>query len=498
MAERFFKVTLIADVVLNSKLATEGNMETLDYIPGSNFLGIVASQLYKNVKADEAYELFHSGKVSFGDATISNKEGELSYSVPFDYMMVKGEDKLGEHQVYLQHLLNKDNHPTDKDEYKLQLKQQRSGFITPSGKAITKIEKTFALKSAQDAEKRRSKEGAMFGFESLKAGQEFIFSIQADDGNLLNQITKSLEGNKRIGKSKTAQYGQVEIKAIDSPQKICVFNNENYSLVYVQSNLCVIDALTGQPTLQPTAEGLELKGKIDWSKSLVRSYSYSPWNGHRNTNDALRTCISAGSVLYIIGDNESGEKSVGAFQAEGLGRIIVNPEFLNGNKNDAKCGFVKIVEKLEEKPKESVKVDFNNINVVSGLGNFLKQKGINQQDELQLSKAIQNEYIKATKKENGNTLFQKVTSSQWGAIRAYATKANSFDDLKTNLLEGRNAYLKHGVAHERIWSRGRNLENLKAVFETARGSSNPTVFIAKFAAQMAKFEQKKQNKSKAK
>lgn len=494
MKEQFFKATLKSDVVLNSKLATEGNMETLDYIPGSNFLGIVAAQLYKNISSEDAYELFHSGKVSFGDATISNKYRELSYPVPFDFMMVKGEDKLVEYQVYLQHLLNEDNHPIDKDKYKLQLKQQRSGFITPTGKAITKIEKTFALKSAQDAENRRSKDGAMFGFESLKAGQEFIFSVQGEDEKLLYKVTETLKGNKRIGKSKTAQYGQVEIETIDTPVKIATFENENYSLVYVQSNLCIIDSLTGQPTLQPTIEDLGLEGKIDWSKSLIRSYSYSPWNGHRNTNDTLRTCIGAGSVLYIKGGNKAGEKSVGAYQAEGLGRIIINPEFLNGNER-AECDFVKIIEKSKEVLKEKEKVDFNSINVATGLGNFLKQKGITQQNEIALSKAIQEAYLNATSKV-GQGRYQKVTSSQWGAIRAYATQANSFDELKNDLLEGRDAYLKHGVAYDRIWIKGRNLENLKAVFETAKKSSNPTVFIAKFAAQMAKYEQKKE-KSKA-
>lgn len=497
MIEKFFKVTLKSDVVLNSKLATEGNMETLDYIPGSNFLGIVAAQLYPSdeelkesqEKAERAFNIFHSGDVSFGDATISIKN-ELSYPVPFDYMMVKGEDKLGEHQVYLQHLLRSDksNHPQDSEGYRLQLKQKRGGFITTSGKTISKIKKTFALKSAQDATTRRSKEGAMFGFESLKAGQEFVFSVQSEDESLLNKVTKYLEGDKRIGKSKNAEYGQVKIEVLKgNPKRIATFENKEYSLVYVQSNLCVIDSLTGQPVLQPSARDLGLNGEIDWGKSLIRSYSYSPWNGRRNTNDTLRTCIAAGSVLYIQGQNETGNKSIGAFQSEGLGRIIINPEFLKGNEVDAKCDFVKIIEKPKNASKEGEKIDYNSLNVSTSLGNFLKQKGIGQQNELELSQAIQEAYLNATTKES----YQRVTSSQWGAIRAYATKADSFEELRSNLLEGSEAYLKHGVAYDGIWSKGKNLENIKNVFEVAKKTSRPTVFIAKFAAQMAKCEQKK-------
>lgn len=492
MAERFFKVTLIADVVINSKLATEGNMETLDYIPGSNFLGIAASQLYDQIDAEKAYDYFHSGKVSFGDAVIS-KNNEISYAVPFDYMMVKGEDKLGESPVYLQHLLEENNHPKDSNGYKLQLKQKRAGYLTPSGLVAPKIEKRFAIKSAQDSQNRRSKDGAMYGFESLKKGQEFIFSVQAENEEQLNEIEDALKGDKYIGKSKSAQYGHVKVEPISQiPDKIKTFNSEeDYTLVYAESNLCFFDEF-GQITLQPKAKDLGVEGEVDYSKSQIRTYSYSPWNGKRNTTDSARICIATGSVFYVKGKNKSGFHRVSAYQAEGLGRVIVNPDFLKGNKADAICSFVKIIDKKEEQ-KPNVELNIELVQVQSPLGKFLKARAIQQGDELELSRSIQRAYLNATSKE-GTGCYKKVTSSQWGAIRAYATKATSFIDLRRDLLEGEDAYLKHGVAYDRIWNQGQNLKNLKAVFETAEKSSNPTVFIAKFAAQMAKYEQKKPNK----
>lgn len=63
-----FKVTLSTDVVLNVKSATDGNNQTLDFIPGNNFLGIVAGRLYQKVDTQTAWTLFHSGKVRYGDA----------------------------------------------------------------------------------------------------------------------------------------------------------------------------------------------------------------------------------------------------------------------------------------------------------------------------------------------------------------------------------------------------------------------------------------------
>ena len=63
-----FKCTLLTDVILNVKSASEGANSTLDFIPGNCFLGIAASKLYDEKTSEEAMTLFHSGKVRFGDA----------------------------------------------------------------------------------------------------------------------------------------------------------------------------------------------------------------------------------------------------------------------------------------------------------------------------------------------------------------------------------------------------------------------------------------------
>ena len=41
-----FKCELLSDIVLNDTPATEGKAQTIPFIPGSNFLGVVASKLY--------------------------------------------------------------------------------------------------------------------------------------------------------------------------------------------------------------------------------------------------------------------------------------------------------------------------------------------------------------------------------------------------------------------------------------------------------------------
>ena len=55
-----FKCILESDVIINQNAATEGNQQTLDFIPGSAFLGVQRS-LY--IREDsETFILFHSGK----------------------------------------------------------------------------------------------------------------------------------------------------------------------------------------------------------------------------------------------------------------------------------------------------------------------------------------------------------------------------------------------------------------------------------------------------
>ena len=42
MIRQYFRCTFLADVVLNAAAATEGNNRSLDYVPGSIFLGVTA------------------------------------------------------------------------------------------------------------------------------------------------------------------------------------------------------------------------------------------------------------------------------------------------------------------------------------------------------------------------------------------------------------------------------------------------------------------------
>lgn len=483
MKEKYFKCTLITDIVLNSSLATEGNMTSLDYIPGSNFLGIVAAEIYKDSKISDELknDLLHSNNVSFGDATIS-ENNKIHYSLPFMYF----KDKLNKGgEVYLHYAIDQENGLIVNGK-KLQLKQERTGFLNADGKIIEKINKTFTLKSAQDRETRTSKEGAMFGFESIKAGQEFIFSIKYTSDTEIEIIEKRMTGKKRIGKSKSAEFGQVDIQPLTITEtKIDTFQENDFTLVYAESNLCFFDKETGQSTYKPSAEQLGIEGgTVDWNKSSIRTNSYSPWNFKRNTSNMQRNYILKGSVFYVQnGLKNADNKPIGEFSAEGMGRVIYNPIFLKA-KGDGVLDFT-ILDK--DQPKDIIKITpSENYNTV--LGKVLYSKYNAQKLELDIAKRVVEEL---NKKEN-ESLFE-ISPSQWGGIRAIATNETNYSKLHIKLFADKTGYLTHGVAEEKYWGKnnGKKIKIFKEIF-----SNKPelgSVFIAKLAGEFAKLSKKQTN-----
>jgi hypothetical protein len=474
MTEIFYKCTLESDIVLNNKMATEGSMTTLDYIPGSNFLGIVASEIYATLSKENAYDIFHSGKVSFGDALVSDGK-EMSYVIPFSLF----KDKSGKKGTWVHHFLD-DKIQTKLRNQGVQLKQERSGFLNASGKVYKKLAKNLSLKSAQDRKERRSKEGAMFGFESLEKGQIFVFSVRFQDETYVKTVKQALEGTKKVGKSKTAQYGQVKIEEIAPSKTLTSDENTDFTIVYAESNLCFFNDY-GQSTFQPSAQdfGFARENDICWEKSQIRTYSYSPWNFKRNTPNTQRDCISKGSVFYIKGPlirTSELKNQVGEYTAEGLGRVIYNPVFLKADQEKADWDFKLIENDQGEKTNHDI-IGPSTPLPKTALGIFLSEQKNQNKKELDLSEAVQ-EALSQTS-EN----LKKISSSQWGGIRAYASNYTDPNTLRKKLFED---FLKHGIAYDKYWSKN-NDQNLRAFAKIFDDYINHgTNFIVKFAAEMAK------------
>jgi len=465
-----FKCTLLSDVILNQKASTEGPNQTLDFIPGSCFLGIVASEYDKFEKEGKAMEIFHSGKVRFGDAHPSKGDVRgLKIPASIFYPKLK---KITDGEIYIHHLI-----PNLEDETlkKKQLKQCRNGFYTFAEDKATEVktEMNFAIKSAYDREKRRSEDNKMYGYESLQKGLELYFEVQVENDDLAKDIKNALVGKKRVGRSRTAQYGLVEIAETDYSDVKCEKSENNIVTVYADGRLIFLDKY-GLPTFRPTEEqlGLPKEAKILWEKSQIRTFQYAPWNYKRQCFDADRCGIEKGSVFVVNVskcDNLPELKSqyLGSYNNEGFGKVIYNPDFLKA-KEEGQALYI-----IDDEVKDSSKPEKKSLSGSSLLNYIQKQQSEENKDNCIYSNV--NKWVNDNK-----TVFQgkEKFASQWGAIRgiAMATK----DDSK--IIENVITYIGHGVKSS-DWDRNRRKRLEEFMNEN---NANIREALVNLAAEMAK------------
>lgn len=502
MKTLYFKCTLLTDVVINQKAATEGNQNSLDFIPGNNFLGIAASQLYASSGKEEALKLFHSETVRFGDAhpVIMDESGRIRRSLRIPACFYKPKLKpIDEVGFYVSHEVKEPDKPEYKD---FQPKQCRTGFYVFEDHTLFEVEvhKSFAIKSAYERKNRRSADAQMFGYESLDAGSHWVFDVTIADEVFEGKIRTALAGRKKIGRSRTAQYGLIDIEEIKEAPK-CIEslnNNAEQAFVYADARLIFLDEY-GLPTFQPQAENLGFKGGvIDWEKTQIRTFQYAPWNFKRQARDADRCGIEKGSVFVIKKDKNAewliypGTNFVGSYQNEGFGKVIINPAFLQTKEgSNGKSIYILKGKDEQTKEKKTIPVVLEEIKQNS-LFVFLKaQKERNERD----SEIYELVNLFTEKDTNLRAFSGDDFASQWGAIRSIAMTAKSKENLRQQLFERKSGYLTHGIALEKWGEQGRLAkftEFFDKVYENNKFSDRDVCsIIINLSAEMAKKAKRK-------
>jgi len=433
---KYYKCTFLSEVILQASSNTQGNVVLADFIAGSNFLGMVARD-YDYFQVD-AFKVFHSGDVRFGDGHIL-VDGKVSYKTPLCYFNLKNEPKEFFNRLHL----------SDEEEQKLrdeqkQLKQIRSAFMNSEGKYL-KPSYNYAQKSKYSRKYRRSEDEGMFGYSALEKGTEWVFKVDYRDEKFIADVEERLIGRRRLGKSKSAQYGQVEIEPMKNPLSLGTFTpNDNLTYVYFNSRVALVDK-EGNPQLTPSIENLGLdSGKIDWGKTQLQHSSYNPYNYTRRTKEYTRVVLNKGTVIVIEGlkDKEPLLNGVGVYLNEGFGEVIVNPKFLEPENPT----FEEFIEEIV-KPKNKEPLDEN-------LLKFLRLKEEQEEDKFAVATEVQNVYKK----------LLGASKSQWGEIRSIATMASSKEELISEI----EKYIENGVAKQQWEDVG--------LIEAINGSSQALAF----------------------
>lgn len=443
-----YQCTLLTDIVLNAKSATEGANQTLDFIPGNNFLGITASKLYAELDAHTAWLIFHSGKVRFGDAHLLVNNCRCVKAPAAMYY-----PKLGSaaEECYVYHSLSQ---PWSSDLREKQLKQLRNGFyaFTSKGDAIeARAEKVFMVKSAYDRERRCSKDNCMYGYEALCASSEMAFTVEIDDDvedKVYPMIEQALIGNKHLGRSRTAQYGLVSIKPCAFEEAgTCDKPVGELVTIYADGRLIFYNE-DGFPTYQPTAQQLHLPegSEIRWDLSQIRTFCYAPWNYKRQAYDTDRCGLEKGSVIVAKCPSAIAcrDAYVGAYCNEGFGKVVYNPCFLNA-KSDGRTTFT-----FRE--------------VARDVADCAQEKDLPHTPLIELldarKKVEEQEYgiyesVNAFVEQYGSRFKNAAFASQWGTIRSIAMAHADEGKLMDELFKEPRGYLVHGTAKDKWVEKGR-------------------------------------------
>ena len=448
MTIKAFKCTFLSDIVLPATSNTEGKIDSLDFIPGSAFLGMVAKS-YDTF--EDPFTLFHSGAVQFGDASLLYKN-KPTYKTPLSFY----QEKRGEQCYNHHHII--DNYPNT------QLKQLRENFISCDLEVI-KLNYRYEQKSSYDSEKRHAKDGGMFGYNAITEGTKWYFEVRFEDTTtteVIQKVISSLIGKQGLGKSRSAQYGAViieETPTIALPQS----SKESSLYLYANSRLALFNP-EGMPTAEPSPKNLGItSGHINWEKTQLRTSSYTPYNSIRQGRDATRLVIQKGSVI-VLDDVDQADRQhllqgVGAYLSEGFGQLLLNPKFLHNRE---------IV--LQEAVQETlIQEDVSQPDTV--LVSFLQSKREEELATFSISDRVQ-DFVVHNKKS-----FENVSNAQWGVIRQLCAQ-ESDASIETAVMD----FISHGTAKEQ-WENGR---------KKLQGQLDSLAFTKLLAMQMPKYNVKEE------
>lgn len=463
MQVKQFKVTLLENVVLNERAASEGKHRSLDYLPGAAFLGAVANRLYNellssNIPENDAYTVFHSGKVRFGNALPLTDDGYLSYPTPFCWYAEKYEKDDGIFNYQFED--NRDYHIQPEAWHK------NHRFIS-SKNSKTKFPKFLQkcrMNTAIDFDKGIAKDEQFFGYYSLPKGRQFVFNLEADDiaQKLFDDLVNVLTNRLKLGCSRSAEYGAVKIEPLVDFQEKREIDSlpDNGVTLWLLADAAFQDN-SGQPILNPTAQniGLPKHFKLAPNKTFLRNRRYAPFNIHRGSRELERVVLSMGSVLHFSCQNDEGvdtktlqdiqDCGIGLYRQTGLGRVWINPPTLTEPEykplSHSVISSTQVSSSSEEPPQDSI--------VYAYLENRREQNYKTQQIEKIIYKDKQNNkdwiselkliYESARLSSQGASQGEWIGPSpnQWGRVREIAN-TTSEAQLEKMLFEGVDAVCK--------------------------------------------------------
>lgn len=314
-------ITLLDPVVIPTEAATGTGPETLDYIPGSILLGVAAKGLYPKLSAIEAFELFHSGNVKFGDALPLTEAGYVCLPSPLSLHKRKDARTPRSLKESADQIVDFSVSPRLPDYEKL-----RGGHVAMDGSGtFMHPAKDVSYRTAIAEDTGLADEGRLYGYQALKRGQRFRSRVSVPKNADLRLLSQALSGEQFIGRAKSSEFGKVcidcrlgevwDLAEADAPA--------SEQFVWLLSDAWFHDE-NGLPSSRPEVTSFEISASINWQKSSFGTRRLAPFNATWKARAEERVVVERGSVLRLIGaDCVTGLRHVGLGQERGYGLAFV-------------------------------------------------------------------------------------------------------------------------------------------------------------------------------
>lgn len=441
-----FKAELLDDVVLSQRTATAGDHKSLDFIPGSVFLGIAASRIYSSVAPADAWTLFHTSRIRFCNA-YPLVNGTRALPMPLSFHSEKVPRKGKECTV-----LNFVHSETK--EVGIQYKQNRGGYVVVSDNGMLCVSvpsKTSRMRTAINPATGSAAKSQLYGYESLDAGQVFVGKIEWDDSirDIAAPVIELFESGAVVhaGRSKTASYGRIRLSKTDCPKPALETKapgGTSFSILAV-SDLCLRNPLTGTPELNvsPSFLGLGDGWALDQTRSFSRPAYLYQYNAHRKEIEIQKTLISKGSVFTFKSEKvlASDEKEkllssirhgIGDAKGQGFGELSlfeIGSELRKG-------------EPVTEKPAGNLELSAVEKQWLSWLSPLVLSTNVDEK----VRKAVDEFVLLCRSIKTFNSFDSDMVfwpgNAQWGRLLEAARLCASKKDLHSMLFEGETPIIK--------------------------------------------------------
>jgi CRISPR-associated protein Csx10 len=409
-------IKTLSPIVLSQQKGEQNTVFTDKHISGNRLRGLLAfrylqkNNAWNNAHNDSAFfELFLSGKVKYGNCYPNKSE-----PLPFNIHKFKGYE-----EAPIDVFRNKDDDRVTKQ-------------IGGLGKYTNGIDEEKASVSfnfhnsrlERRAGKSTEDNPGIFYYESIDEGQTFTGEVSGPNELMEKLMDEQIIGSSfqsRIGRSKSVQYGKVEVALDYLGNSATTIGSADHHLLICLSPLILLNE-NGYP--EATLKALKNYIEIDeCEKAATRTIAVEQYNSTWQSKSGKIPAFQEGSVFLLkfeteVDLSEIQKNGLGEMKGQGFGKIKIIPY----SEDD----FPKTFERSKEDDNGgdyNIKGNIKTINPTNPILSKIIKDYKNDQKELELRS-------KAAERAKD---YARLTNSLIGRLLRYVEASNNYEEIKTHL-----------------------------------------------------------------